>query len=420
MKGSFIPLLLYLKNKRCGKLTGISFIDSTSLKVCNNKRILSHKVFNGTALRGQTSMGWFYGFKLHLIVNDRGELLSFVLTPGNTDDRNRDVVKKYLNNSCDKQEFETVYQILSDSKQFENYNDTWNELWESSLKKANVSEESKLEDEAIQLLARHNQHKTKRKVISLPLKKIIPVAASVALLITLSWWVINHVVSAGKDQVVHQANFGELKQVNLADGSTVNIRAASRLIVAKNFNKRKRNLELTGEAFFDVAKDKKREFTVKTEQMKITVLGTSFVIRSFATEETSLVTVNSGKVKVDVTIDGSKKTYTITPNQQLVYNKSLNKVSISEVNSEKHKAFIHKKLYFDNSPLYRVITDLQNIYNVDIQIGNSAIEKLMISISGEFSNASLNDILESICFVHDLNYKYLSDSVVVLESTNLK
>ena len=94
MKGSFIPLLLYLKHKRCGKLTGISFIDSTSLKVCNNKRILSHKVFHGTALRGQTSMGWFYGFKLHLIVNDRGELLSFVLTPGNTDDRNRDVVKK--------------------------------------------------------------------------------------------------------------------------------------------------------------------------------------------------------------------------------------------------------------------------------------------------------------------------------------
>ena len=94
MKGSFIPLLLYLKNRRCGKLTGISFIDSTSLKVCNNKRILSHKVFNGVALRGQTSMGWFYGFKLHLVVNDRGELLSFVLTPGNTDDRNREVVKK--------------------------------------------------------------------------------------------------------------------------------------------------------------------------------------------------------------------------------------------------------------------------------------------------------------------------------------
>ena len=94
MKGSFIPLLLYLKTKRSGKLTGISFIDSTSLRVCNNRRILSHKVFEGIALRGQTSMGWFYGFKLHLVVNDKGELLSFVLTPGNVDDRNREVIKK--------------------------------------------------------------------------------------------------------------------------------------------------------------------------------------------------------------------------------------------------------------------------------------------------------------------------------------
>lgn len=94
MKGAFIPLLLYLKIKRRGKLTGISFIDSTSLSVCNNRRILSHKVFDGIALRGQTSMGWFYGFKLHLIVNDKGELLSFILTPGNVDDRNREVIKK--------------------------------------------------------------------------------------------------------------------------------------------------------------------------------------------------------------------------------------------------------------------------------------------------------------------------------------
>lgn len=332
----------------------------------------------------------------------------------------KDVVKKYLNNSCDKQEFETVYQILSDSEQFENYSDTWSELWESSLKKANVSEDSKLEDEALKLLAKHNQNRAKHKIIGLPVKRIIPIAASIALLITLSWWVINNVVSSGNDQIVHQANFGELKQVDLADGSTVNIKAASRLTVAKNFNKRKRNLELSGEAFFDVARDKKREFTVKTEQMKITVLGTSFVVRSFAAEETSLVTVNTGEVKVDVSVSGKKETFSLTPNQQLIVNKSTGKINISEVKSESYKAFIKKKLYFDNSPLYRVITDLQNMYNVEIQIGNSVIEKYMISISGEFSNASLNDILESICFVHDLKYRYLSDSVIVLEAANIK
>ena len=70
-----------------GECRGISFVDSTRLRVCDNKRISSHKVFTGKAERSKTSMGWFYGFKLHLIINDAGELLDAVLTPANTDDR---------------------------------------------------------------------------------------------------------------------------------------------------------------------------------------------------------------------------------------------------------------------------------------------------------------------------------------------
>jgi hypothetical protein len=81
-----VPLLAYL-HQQMGNCTGISFIDSTPLPVCHPARIRQHRVFAATAKRGKTSVGWFYGFKLHLIVNDRGEVLSFCLTPGNLDDR---------------------------------------------------------------------------------------------------------------------------------------------------------------------------------------------------------------------------------------------------------------------------------------------------------------------------------------------
>jgi transposase len=80
------PLCAYLKSLY-GRCHGISFLDSTALMVCDNHRIHNHKVFAGLAQRGKGSMGWFYGFKLHLVVNDCGELLACQITPGNVDDR---------------------------------------------------------------------------------------------------------------------------------------------------------------------------------------------------------------------------------------------------------------------------------------------------------------------------------------------
>jgi transposase len=84
---ALVPLCAYFQQTCLGDCSGVSFIDSTSLDVCLNQRIASHKVFAGLAGRGKTSTGWFFGFKLHLVINDRGELLNVTLTPGNVDDR---------------------------------------------------------------------------------------------------------------------------------------------------------------------------------------------------------------------------------------------------------------------------------------------------------------------------------------------
>lgn len=81
------PLVLFLKLCRMGECTGISFVDSTTLKACHIKREKQNKVFNGIATKGKSTIGWFFGFKLHIIINDKGEILSFVITQGNVDDR---------------------------------------------------------------------------------------------------------------------------------------------------------------------------------------------------------------------------------------------------------------------------------------------------------------------------------------------
>lgn len=93
-----LPLVLFLKTCRMGTCTGISFIDSTALKVCHIKREHQNKVFDGTATKGKSTLGWFFGFKLHIIINDRGEIISFVITQGNVDDRQPLSMESFIRN----------------------------------------------------------------------------------------------------------------------------------------------------------------------------------------------------------------------------------------------------------------------------------------------------------------------------------
>ncbi len=82
----FLPLTILL-HALLGRKDGIYYLDSTSLAVCHPKRIQRHRVFESLAKRGRTSMGWFYGFKIHAVINARGEFVALKITAGNVDDR---------------------------------------------------------------------------------------------------------------------------------------------------------------------------------------------------------------------------------------------------------------------------------------------------------------------------------------------
>ena len=80
-------MVIFLKTCCLRKCTGISFLDSTLVRVCSNKRIGRNRVFKGLAATGKSTMGWFHGFKLHIVINDKGEILNFCITQANVDDR---------------------------------------------------------------------------------------------------------------------------------------------------------------------------------------------------------------------------------------------------------------------------------------------------------------------------------------------
>lgn len=96
MQQTLMPMTLFLKTCCMGKCSGISFIDSTPIRVCKSKRIRNNKVFKGIATTGKSTMGWFHGFKLHIIINDKGEILNFTITQANVDDRTPLKKKSFL------------------------------------------------------------------------------------------------------------------------------------------------------------------------------------------------------------------------------------------------------------------------------------------------------------------------------------
>ena len=95
---ALIPLIAFLKLKRMVKSDTITFIDSTKIRVCHNKRIKRNRTFKGMAEIGKSTMGWFYGFKLHIAITETGELCGVKVTKGNIDDRDKDVLEEVLKN----------------------------------------------------------------------------------------------------------------------------------------------------------------------------------------------------------------------------------------------------------------------------------------------------------------------------------
>lgn len=87
MQSVLLPMTIFAKTCCLGNCTGISFVDSTPIQVCKSKRISRNKVFKDVATTGKSTIGWFHGFKLHIIINDKGEILSFAITQANVDDR---------------------------------------------------------------------------------------------------------------------------------------------------------------------------------------------------------------------------------------------------------------------------------------------------------------------------------------------
>ncbi len=229
--------------------------------------------------------------------------------------------------------------------------------------------------------------------------------AAIAIILLGSSLLANYLINNGNISQV--AAKGEKKTILLPDGSLVFLNSNSNISYSKNF-KNKRELKLSGEAYFEVKKNPEKPFLVETDQIKTRVLGTSFNIKAYKNSQTK-VSVNTGKVEVDIK-EISRKIILVKNQQLSLMNTS--EPLLSKDNSENFSAWTKNTIVLNNTSLGEASKILENWYDIEINFASKDLQKL--KITGKFKDEKLINILKSIAVVKQLEIDFLTENQILI------
>lgn len=227
------------------------------------------------------------------------------------------------------------------------------------------------------------------------LQTVFSVAAAIALLMALSFsYYFYHSSKQPSEQHYYTYMAGEQQSTfKLKDGTEITLNKNSQLTISNLYGKINRTVNLIGEAYFAVAKDSSKPFNVQMNNALITVLGTHFNVKADPESDNITATLIEGSIK----FKGAEQTIIMTPNQQLTFSKSTNKVEIESVDAEVYTAWKNGVLKYKSISFVELINDLRETYKVNIQIKNSKLLDPKISVSGTFDEKqNIDQILEVI------------------------
>lgn len=248
--------------------------------------------------------------------------------------------------------------------------------------------------------------------------RLMRYAAAVAILVVSASVIIRKKNIAPVLSVASTENFtsvttkaGEVKKVNLPDGSSVWLNANSVLRFSDNFqDKTQRYVYLDeGEAFFQVTKNPQRPFLVHTPHITTRVLGTSFNVRSYAVLKQSSVTVCTGRVQVN---DHSKQLAILIPNRQINYDVATGQSKVSIANGLASKSWTEGKLVFADATFHELAFAINNTYGVKLVSKNKASKNYRFNININ-TQRTLDETLRIICSVHQNHYRRNTNEVVM-------
>ncbi|MGF7080194.1 FecR family protein [Mucilaginibacter sp. UYCu711] len=319
------------------------------------------------------------------------------------------LAEKYFEGTASEQEKQQLHQ----------WYDTTNDGWVEVVNTASPEDEEQVKQRIYKNLQKRIQLEKEMQpaqVRPISLRRILLPVASIAAILLAGIFIFRsadqqvipiekHVVKAPSNKVI---------QILLADGSKVWLNAGSIFKYPKTFNGKVREVELIeGRAFFDIKHMTNHPFLVKTHNLNVTVLGTSFDVRSYQREGKTKVSVVTGKVGITLLNEPKKPAIMLLAKEEIVLNTTTKHVAKAQTKEAVVNLWCKDVLVFEQEDLSNVFKAIEKKYNTKITVTDKDLLKERISIT--LGNQRLDTIMEILSFTKHFNYKMANDSTVVVK-----
>lgn len=224
------------------------------------------------------------------------------------------------------------------------------------------------------------------------------------------------ILSPHQDFIEVVCEDGLRKKVLLPDGSVVTMAGGSSLLYPEEFEKNRRVVEMDGMAFFDVYHDPSCPFTVNSDNLEITVLGTEFSVTDFDDESTAVATLLSGKVNVVIPDNTQSGDITLLPGSQLLLEKSSNQTTVQQVDARRKTGWINGRLAFDQVCIDELCRSLERWYGVNITVEDEHLSDDIYTLTIE--NNSIDEVLALMHRISPMSYIVDGENVIILFEQN--
>jgi len=333
----------------------------------------------------------------------------------------REILIKFINNQCTGAELDEVVRWANSEASNDDYRKLGFEDWKSYKLDEDTWQDEKFStlfdkiQQKIDQNARQDENRTTGAKTSSLLITWLTRAAALLLLPVLAFlfytlsekeMITGQYTQMVVDSLEIVAPVGSRTVVHLSDGSEVHLNYGSRLKYPQVFTGDSREVELTGEGYFEVTHNPEQPFTVNTGNLKIKALGTSFNVNSYPGDENIETTLVNGKVVIEKTeANGSTKTIgAMVPGQHVSYNTKTGAVASSQGSVEKYIAWKSGKMVFEDAPATYVAERLSRMFNVDIEVKENAKDYLY---TVTFVDEPLYQILDLMAIATPVKYKIL-------------